>query len=213
MQVGPHRLGGDPKITDGHACGLAGLENPFDGTDDSRVVELPHFAEAGGKVIRPKHDAIDPLHAYNRLDVFNRFDVFRLDNDGHLFIGCFQVFRKAHPVAVRPAEAHAASALRRVACKAHHVLSLLHGVDLRGDDSCRTQVEYFFDRHLRRGGQSHNARNPVANGLEDALNVAVLEGAVFGIEEQPVETDVGQYFRGGRRGEGDHGAKQRFAVL
>ena len=52
-----------------------------------------------------------------------------------------------------------------------------------------------------------------ANGLEDALDVAVLEGAVFGIEEQPVETDVGQNFCGGCRGEGDHGAKHRFTAF
>ena len=83
----------------------------------------------------------------------------------------------------------------------------------RGDDSCRTQVEYFFDRHLSRGGQSYNARNPVANGLEDALNVAVLKGAVFGVQEQPVKTDVGQNFCGGSCRKRDHGAKQRFATF
>ena len=75
------------------------------------------------------------------------------------------------------------------------------------DDAGCTEVEYFLDRQLLSSGEAHHAGYPVADRLKDALYVAVAQGAVLGVYEQPVETEVGEDLRRGRSGKRYHRAE------
>src|SRR5688572_2522259 len=148
VDVGPHGLGREAEDPDRYACGLTGRPDSFNRIANVPVVDGAGHPEARREIVRTDQDTIDTLHAHDRLDVGDGITVFRLNDDGGAVVGALHVFANFQAVAVRPGNAKSALSGRRVLGGLHDAPRVLGGVDLRHDDSRRTDIQRFLDRHV-----------------------------------------------------------------
>ena len=93
----------------------------------------------------------------------------------------------------------------------HQPERLLRGVDLGDDDAGRADIQGLLGPDLLPGRDTQERRATGPDPLQEPQCAGALERPVFGIDEQPVETDLGQQFGDVGRWQTDECADQSIA--
>ena len=156
--------------------------------DHFRMRELPRNAERRGQVVRPDEVAIHARHAQDRVDVLHGVDVLYLHEDDALLVQPAVVLLEFIRVALRPRQAHAARADRRIFHRRHDRRRLLGGVHGRGDDAVRASVHHALDDVRIVTAHAHHRGDPrEVDGADQLRRAFEGDGAVLEIDGEPVE--------------------------
>lgn len=191
VDIGVHGGGGDAEYSEGDVRFLTDGRYMVDGGNDLGMFDLPNEAEAGGQIIRTNEDGINAGYLNDLGDVLYSDDMFSLDNDSGMFVGGGQIFFEVQAVAVSPANADASRAEGGVFGVTDDFLRFFGRIYHGGDDTSSAGIERFFDVKLFAGGETYQASCVRTGSLQDVLDVDGGHGAVFGIDEEPIETKAG----------------------
>ena len=192
---------------------LAGFGNAQDGGVDGflhhRVRGFQHVTQAGRKVGRADEDAVHAVNGSNGFNVVQRGLGFGLYQQANLRVGFFGILR--HPAKLAsPRHGHAAHAtcgaadivVLWVPRGAHQLQGLRGGVDHRGQQSLKAQIQELLDQHLGhcatalRNTPDGMAGREGRNRLQLLQQGARLGRGVFGVHQQPVKTRARADFGG-----------------
>ena len=114
-----------------------------------------------------------------------------LDDHGDLVVRALHVAVEVEIEALRPRDADAAHALRRVLAAIDGPLRIVDGVHERHDDPGGADVERLLDVRLVVPGHPHDAGDAAVDGRDDVEGLARLHRGMLEVDEQPVVAGVG----------------------
>ena len=196
--IGLHGVRGDAEDADRNLCLEARVPDAPDGIPHLGMIDGAGTSEAGRQIVWSDQDSIHAVDPHDLADLRDGITMLRLDDDGGLVVGSLHVLSHVQAVAVCPRDAEPALAGGGVLRGLDDALCVLDGVDLRRDDAGGADVERPLHVQIVAGRQPDHAGRG-AGALHQRLHLRRIERRVLRVDEQPVESHLGEQL-GYRRG-------------